>query len=80
MSVLLLGDFFQLPPVEGKPLYSTDVNGRLRTTELAGRTAYYAFNKTVEWKEMVRQQGDEQASCKAVLDGLRFNNPTFSHW
>jgi hypothetical protein len=59
MSVFLLGDFFQLPPVAEKPLYSTDVNGRLHTTELVGRNAYCAFNKTVELKEVVRQQGDE---------------------
>jgi len=80
MSILLLGDFFQLPPVAEKPLYSNDDNARLRTAELAGRNAYHAFDKTIELKQVVRQQGDEQASFRDALDGLRFNNPTVAHW
>jgi len=79
MNVLLLGDFSQLPPVAEKALYSNDDNARLRTAELAGRNAYRAFSKTVELKEVVRQQGEDQASFREALDGLRFNNPTAAH-
>jgi hypothetical protein len=80
MNVLLLDDFFQLPPVAEKALYNNEDNARLRTSELAGRNAYHAFNKTVELKQVIRQQGDDQATFREALDGLRFNNPTAAHW
>jgi hypothetical protein len=55
MNVLLLSDFFQLPPVAEKALYSNEDNGRLHTSELAGCNAYYAFDKTMELKQVVHQ-------------------------
>ncbi|KAK3896343.1 PIF1-like helicase-domain-containing protein, partial [Staphylotrichum tortipilum] len=73
-SVLLIGDFFQLPPVAERALYSSA--GRLTATELNGRNAYLAFARTVELKQVVRQQGDAQAGFRDALEGLRHNNPT----
>jgi hypothetical protein len=59
MNVLLLGDFFQLPPVAEKILYNNEDNARLRISELAGYNVYHAFDKTVELKKVIRQQGDD---------------------
>ncbi|KPM39851.1 hypothetical protein AK830_g6688 [Neonectria ditissima] len=78
LNVLLLGDFYQLPPVMEKPLYS---NANLTTTsELAGRNAYHAFKKTVILKQVVRQAGDDQADFRNALQSLRNNTSTQPHW
>ena len=52
INVLICGDFFQLPPVGGKPLYayrSSNVN------EIKGRQLYQAFDKTIRLTEIMRQ-------------------------
>lgn len=52
-SIMLLGDFYQLPPVFEKTLY---VSGFLQNEmDLAGRKAYHTFDRTVELKQVVRQ-------------------------
>lgn len=77
-SVILIGDFFQLPPVAERALYSNATT--LSDVELAGRNAYRAFKHTIELKEVVRQQGPEQAAFRDALEGLRHNNPTAEQW
>ncbi|EAQ88882.1 hypothetical protein CHGG_05501 [Chaetomium globosum CBS 148.51] len=42
LSVILIGDFFQLPPVLDKPLYST--RDDLKDIEMVGRNAYLSFD------------------------------------
>lgn len=77
-SVMLLGDFFQLPPVADRALYTT---GDLRSPEeISGRAACYQFNQTVELTVVQRQQGDEQAPFRKALEGLRKNNPSLEDW
>ncbi len=77
-SVILIGDFFQLPPVAKRALYNNVVI--LSTVEIARRNTYRAFTYTVELKEVVRQQGAEQAGFRDALDRLRYNNPTLQQW
>ena len=77
-SVMLIGDFFQLSPVAEKALYAN--NRVLGAVELSGRNVYRALNRTVELKEVVRQQGDAQAGFRDALEGLRYNNPTIQQW
>ena len=55
-SMLLFGDFGQLPPVMDLPLYTTDTR-----TELSdqGRTAYMQFDKAFTLTQVMRQAGND---------------------
>ncbi|KAI8648244.1 ATP-dependent DNA helicase [Fusarium keratoplasticum] len=77
-SVLLIGDFHQLPPVMQKALYSiSDARSQL---EVRGYTAYVQFNKAVIIRQVVRQQGNKQAAFRMALQGFRDNKPTIEQW
>ncbi|KAM4059614.1 PIF1-like helicase [Hirsutella rhossiliensis] len=68
LNILLVGDFFQLPPVLQKPLYyDKEVQG----VEIKGRNAYMRFDKTVFLSVVQRQCGDDQASFRKALGELR---------
>ena len=53
LSVILIGDFFQPPPVLNKPLYSTRDN--LKDIEIIGRNAYLSFDESVFLTAVQRQ-------------------------
>lgn len=78
-NVVLMGDFHQLPPVAMRPLFSDDSHLKDRRDK-AGRVAFLQFSKTIELTQVVRQEGNDQASFRAALDGLRHNTPTQAHW
>ena len=70
LSILLVDDFFQLPPVLQKPLYyDKEVQG----VEIKGRNAYRRFNKTVVLKVVQRQRGEDQGSFRTALEELRLH-------
>jgi hypothetical protein len=51
MNVVLLGDFYQFPPVTGKPLY--DASERLNGDERLGRALFEQFDKVVILRDQV---------------------------
>jgi ATP-dependent exoDNAse (exonuclease V) alpha subunit len=72
VSIILCGDFGQLPPVGDTPLFRSlrrSKNERI----LQGRTAYYMFDKTITLKQVMRQQGEseQQVQFRALLGRLR---------
>lgn len=77
-SLILIGDFYQLPPVMQRPLYYA---GELRNvTEIAGRNAYMALDRTIQLKTVQRQRGPEEEAFRNALDGLRAGQPSVPDW
>jgi ATP-dependent DNA helicase PIF1 len=50
MNVLISGDFYQLLPVGGKPLYSLRAS---HIDEIKGQQLYRAFNKTIRLTQVM---------------------------
>jgi hypothetical protein len=78
LSVILIGDFFQLPPVLNKPLYST--RDDLKDIEIVGRNAYLSFDKSVFLTTVQRQQGEDQAPFRRALEELRKADVSVPSW
>jgi len=78
-SLLLFGDFGQLPPVMDLPLYTTDTR-----TELSdqGRTAYLQFDRAFTLTQVMRQAGDDpqQMQFRDILLHLRNAQVTNQDW
>ncbi|RYP74546.1 hypothetical protein DL769_003991 [Monosporascus sp. CRB-8-3] len=82
MSILLMGDFDQLPPVFDKPLYYTKALGSSAPAQLqqAGRNASMDINHTVRLETVVRQQGADQAGFQVASKATRSTSCTRDHW
>ena len=78
-SILLFGDFGQLPPVMDLPLYTTDTHSDLSDQ---GRTAYQQFDKAFTLTQIMRQAGNdpEQVCFRDILLRLRNAQVTIDDW
>ena len=79
LSVILIGDFFQLPPVLSKPIYS-ECTPQMNEAEIAGCNAYRAFRHSVFLETIQRQQGEEQALFRCALLELRQAQVSVASW
>jgi hypothetical protein len=79
VNVLLCGDFFQLSPVGGKPLYSLKHS---HIDAIKGHQLYQAFNRTIRLVQVMRQQGEDEISTKfrKALSELRVSQPSQESW
>jgi ATP-dependent DNA helicase PIF1 len=79
INVLLCGDFFQLPPVSRRALYSQQ-NTNVDT--IKGQQLYRSFNRTVRLTQVMRQQGEDETSIRfrAALGELREGKLSKESW
>ena len=71
VSIVLMGDFAQLPPVTDSPLYAAkDKTGKDKTKyQILGRKLYMdLFNKCYTLTESMRQIGEDQETFRDILD------------
>ena len=78
-SVLLFGDFGQLPPVMDLPLYTTDSRSDLSDQ---GRAVYLHLKKAFTLTQVMRQAGQdpEQVRFRDILLRLRNAEVTIDDW
>lgn len=77
LNILLVGDFFQLPPVLQKPLYyDQEVQG----VEIKGRNAYRRFDRTDFLKVVQHQRGEDQEAFRVALEELRLHQLLQESW
>jgi ATP-dependent DNA helicase PIF1 len=79
LNILLCGDFFQLPPVSGRPLYTSRPTG---IEALKGQGLYQGFDRTVQLTEVIRQQGEDDITVRfrTALAELRESRLSQSSW
>ncbi|CAM9738741.1 unnamed protein product, partial [Laminaria digitata] len=78
LSILLVGDPMQLPPVGASPMWSSNPGNAGHTVE--GLRAWSGLNAGVELTEVRRQTGPEQAAFRQALLGVAQGVAIETHW
>ena len=68
VSVIIMGDFAQLPPVGDSPLFTS--NPRLSHFQCTGKLLFKEFDRTIIFDEIMRQEGEDQKEFRQILDRL----------
>jgi ATP-dependent DNA helicase PIF1 len=74
VSIVLLGDWKQLPPVADSSLYNS------RVKNPAGYNLYQLFTDTIIFEKVQRQDGDEQKPFREELQRLGDGKFSFEDW
>jgi len=79
INILLCGDFYQLPPVGGHPLYFLRPQ---HIDAIRGSCLYRAFDQTVRLVDVMRQQGEDDIAVRfrAALGELRSATLSQASW
>jgi ATP-dependent DNA helicase PIF1 len=79
INVLLCRDFFQLPPVGGRPLYASR---NTHVEAIKGQLLYRAFNRTIRLTQVMRQQGEDSLSIGfwLALSEIRIQRLSIPGW
>jgi ATP-dependent DNA helicase PIF1 len=79
INVLLCGDFFQLPPLGGQPLFAIPHSNVER---IKGHQLYRACDRTIRLREVMRQQGEDEVSVRfrQALSELRVSQLSKESW
>jgi ATP-dependent DNA helicase PIF1 len=79
LNILLCGDFFQLPPVGGRAMFSTAVAG---PEAIKGQGLYRLFDRTVKLTQVMRQLGEDDIAVRfrealSELRALELSRPSW---
>jgi len=77
VSIILMGDFAQLPPVADKTMYQT---GRMSIVQARAADLYRLFKLSIVFDEIVRQQGPEEAEFRDILSKLTTGHFSVKEW
>ncbi|XP_070182372.1 uncharacterized protein [Littorina saxatilis] len=86
LSVILLGDWKQLPPVMDSPLYHNPSCGKqnsMQSVKAGGHNLYLLFRDVVFFQQIERQAGDDQAMFRDELCRLsegKFSEQDWERW
>ena len=73
VSIILLGDWMQLPPVADAPIYSN-------ANKTIGYNLYRHFEDSIIFAKVQRQEGDDQAEFRSQLEKLANGHFTVQDW
>ena len=74
-----MGDFAQLPPINGKPLYSTKTK-EFTVFQQFGKELFNCFKKSIIFDELMRQKDDDQEHFREKLTRLKNGKTSQEDW
>ena len=80
VSLIIMGDFAQLPPVHGQPLYSTKTK-ELSVFQQFGKELFEnCFKKSIIFDQLMRQKDDDQEHFREKLTRLKNGKISKEDW